>query len=238
MNQDLLTKMASFDDIYHIPLVGHTIHKFLDLQDDACLDSTNKDIRDFHRKYVYPMIRKLDLDTLQDYSTHVSYLKKISPFLEEITCQRNSGQTALPSVRCLPNLKHVTYAVPIVLDTTLQRIDTSTHRLWAHVNGFLRSLALVENNVETVNIIPGVVKLVRVDIEEDEVLEEHILEDTTEGSHFQLYRRYGMPVMLNFRLTKDIPVKIPGYLTSVSVEKFINWNTEHTGITSLILDLL
>lgn len=230
--------MASFEHIYQIPLVGYTIHKFLDLQDEACLDSTNKDIRDFHRKYVYPTVRKIDLDTIQDYTNHVAYIKKISPFLEEIICRKNSGQTALPSVRCLPNLKHVTYAVPIVLDTTLQRIDRATHHIWAHVNGFLRSLSIVENKVETVNIVPGVINLIRVDIEDDEILEEHTLEDTTEGSHLRLYRQYGMPVVLNFRLPKDIPVKIPGYITSVSVEKFIDWNTQDTGIASLILDLL
>lgn len=241
--------MPSFSDVYLIPLVGNLIHSFLPPKDDADISAVSEEYTDFHDEYVYPMRRELDLDGLGE--DPLPYLAKVSPYTESITCARNPACIALPSVRLLPKLRTLTYAVPLVLDTSLRRIHPATHQYWANVNNFLQSLFTVDNHVESVRILPGPVHLVRTNPGSDDYVEEHILDDTTEGSHLQLYRKYGMPVVLQALRSRTMffgdslrEIHIPKRLVSLAMQNWCadvpgctEWDAQTTGIASVVLDL-
>ncbi len=240
--------MPSFTDVYLVPDIGQLISTFFNIRDDARLDSTNKEIRDFHRAAVYPLYNIIDLDAIsEEVDDPVPYLKKMTPFAEKITSTLNPGRLGIPTVRKMRNLREVTYAVPLVVDTTLRRIHPTTYRFWELVDSFLQSLFMFPNAVETVNIVPGAIVLVRTDPDRDDFLEEHVLNDTTEGSHLQIYRRYGMPVVMNVHKpaapthgTRLSRVHLPGRLASYGMKNlhYEDWNTDITGIASLLLDLI
>lgn len=241
--------MPSFSDVYLIPLVGNLVHSYLSPKDDAEISNVSEEYTEFHEEYIYPMRREIDLDTLGE--DPLPYLSKVSPYVESITCMRNPSCVALPSVRTLPKLRTLTYAVPLVLDTTLRRIHPATHQYWAKVNDFLQSLFTVDNCVESVRIIPGPVHLVRTNPDSDDYVEEHILEDTTEGSHLQLYRKYGMPVVLNVYRPRTMffgddlrELHVPMRMASLAMQNWCadapgctGWDAQATGIASVILDL-
>lgn len=241
----------TFEDVYLIPNLGALIWSFLPIEDEMRMDSVSTTIRQFHREWVYPTYRSIDIDTLCTYtSSSVSppkYLTKLSPYLEEITCVRNEQRLKLPRIEALPNLKRITYAVPFILDTTLRRIHPHTQMLWAAVNTFIRTSMMRPNQIESIDIVPGVILCVRTDPEDDEnYLEQHILEDTTEGSHLQLFNRYGMPViiMLPPAYLQYIPMKFPfrmaNYVGKTIAKRlhYTDWSVHEWGVASLLLDLI
>lgn len=239
--------MTSFLDVYTVPDIGNNIHSFLTFTDESNLDKVNKEVYTFNREYVYPMCKTVDLDTFHSQPNFLNYLKKITYYIEHLTCKHNSSRTGIPTIRYMPSLKEITYAVPLVIDSTQRRIHPATHRLWGLVNNFLQSLYTHKNFVKKVNIVPGCVILVRCDPITDEFLEEHIINDTTEGSHLELYRWYGMPVVLNvvrptvlYFGTELESVHCPFLLASYNMEKIhcTDWNKQETGIASVILDLI
>lgn len=236
--------MRSFEDVYLIPNVGAAIHGYLSTEDEARMDSTSNEIRAYHREWVYPMHRTIDIDKLYDGApTFVAskYLTKMSRYVEHIHCRRNECGVKLPRITCLPKLKTLTFAVPTILDTTLRRLHPNTHMLWSSVDTFLASVLRRHRYLEKIHIIPGVVILARTDVISGDYLEEHILEDTTEGSHLQIFRRFQMPVHIIMPYhAREIDIKFPFQLASLASKNlgYTDWSVHETGIASVLLDLL
>jgi hypothetical protein len=240
--------MDAFSSVYSVPFLGKRLHSFLSVADEAELDSTSKTLHTLHRKDVYPLTHTLDLDKVgRETTAPIPYLKKVSPYVRVIQCTRNPGRIALPTVAKLPSLVSLTYAVPLLLDTTLRRIHPSTLLLWSKVNAFLQSLYTTDHRVRTVRIVPGPVILVRTDVDTGDILEEHVLDDCTEGSHLQIYRKYGMPVVLSVARPRTPffgesvgEIRIPTALMSYGMQKSVqhtSWSVHSTGIASVVLDL-
>lgn len=242
-----------FLDLYCQPLIGYTISSYLTIEDDMRFDATCSDVRAFNRAYSYPMFRSLDLDCLVEqtdnerYATH--YLRKLSPYVHEITSRKNELGFRIPSIHRLPHLRHLTLAVPLILDVTMGRIHPNTHHIWSNINLFLGSLTRHPNQLKSVMIVPGVIKLVRTEPDTQGYIDEHNIEDYCEGSHLAIYRRFGMPVTLSFFVTPGHfgldQVHAPSYLMSLATKKsiqdhcaYLDWNRVHEGIGSFIVDLL
>ena len=234
----------SFESVYFIPNVGNLIGSFLCIEDELRLDSTSKSIRQFHREWVYPMYRLLNVDDIYAEASSsraaCKYLTKMSPYAETVECFRNQHGAKLPGLRCLPKLRDITFAIPLIIDTTLRRIHPNTQELWASVNMFINSVVTQEHTLEKINIIPGVIIVVRSDPGSNEYLEEHILEDMTEGSHLQIFRRYQFPVTLHIpRTVREVDITIPLQIASLATKNknFTSWSVHETGIASALLDL-
>lgn len=253
----MLVSAMDFLDLYCQPLIGYTIGSYLSVEDDARMDATCTDIRAFHREYAYPMFRILNLDELLDAcSTErwaTGYLRKMSPYLYQITSRKNELGFRIPSIHRLPELRHLTLAIPLILDVTFNRIHPNTHHVWSNFNMFLGSLGRYPNKLETLTIVPGVIKMVRTDPITNEYIDEHNIEDYHEGSHLAIYRRFGMPVMLTFFISSAETASnftlqclhAPSYLMALATKKAIqdhciysDWNRIDEGVGSLIIDLL
>jgi hypothetical protein len=238
--------MDCFSRVYGIPFVGARLHSFLTSEDDAGVDCASKTVYDIHRSDIYPQRPTLDLDTLGP--SPLPYLKKVSPFVRTIISETNPGRIVLPTVRMLPSLETLTYAVPLLLDTTLRRIHPSALVLWSKLNAFLQSLYTTEHRVQSVRILPGPIILMRTDLETGDVLEEHVLDDFTEGSHLAVYRKYGMPVVLTASRPRTPffgetlqELHLPTDLMSYGMQKCVqhtSWSVQSTGIASVLLDLI
>lgn len=237
--------MPSFENAYFIPNVGSLINNFMRPEDDIKIDSTSKSIREFHREWVYPGYRHMNIDDIYENASSsraaLAYMTKMNPYVEEIECFRNVHGVKLPRLRSLPNLQDITFAVPIILDVTLRRIHPNTQELWRSVNMFINAAVTQENSLQKISIVPGVIVLVRTDPVTNEYLEEHVLEDMTEGSHLQIFRRYGLPVVLHAPMgARHIDIKIPLQLASWVTKNggFTDWSVHETGIASVLLDLI
>ena len=194
------------------------------------------------------MYRAIDLDavveSMPDYVGVKSYLTKMSPYATTIVSSKNSTGVCIPRITKLPKLKTVTYAVPLIIDVTFQRIHADTHRLWRGVSDFLHSLSMYNNDVDSVHIVPGIIMLVRTDVETHETLDTRILNDTCAGTHLRMYRRYQMPVTLMMPLPKLDMLTAPSQLMSwpiknmaQEISQYINWDTTE-GSGSFFMDLI
>jgi hypothetical protein len=240
--------MASFLDVFGIPNVGYNISDYFTFEECLKFDCVCKDVREINRDTVYPMYKTICLDTvvesLQDHVGVGSYLNKMSPYVHTVVASKNSTGVCIPRINKLPKLREVTYAVPLILDVTLQIIHADTHRLWQGVNNFLQSLTSVDNKVEMVNIVPGTITLLRTDVDTNETLDIRVLHDMSAGTHLRMYRRYQMPVTLMTRLPKIKIFTAPSQLMSLptknmaqEISQYINWDTTE-GPGSFFMDLI
>lgn len=239
--------MPSFETAYFIPNVGGLINRYIGPEDETNLDMTSNAIRGFHREWVYPGYRYLNVDRICNKSSlrpaALKYMTKLNPYLEKIRCLRNECGIKLPSAKCLPKLTEITFAIPLILDTTLRRIHPDTQELWAAVNAFINAAVTREHAVQKIHIVPGVIVLVRTEPATGQYVEEHVLEDMTEGSHLQMFRRYQMPVALHVpRATRRVEIKMPLQLASLASKNgtlcYTTWSIHETGMASVLLDLL
>jgi hypothetical protein len=246
----------NFQDIYEIPGVGYTINRFLNIRDDTKLDTTNNVIRKIHRESVYPLYTHYNVDGLYENIGSEKgvkeYLRKVSPYAKTIRMKRNEPSVKIASIRTLPNLEEMTFAVPMILDTTLAMIHPHTTRIWAELAMFVQSLQEYPNKLRSLHIVPGIIRIVRVNMNDfDEYLEDEILEDKTEGSHLAIMHRFGFPVLFSNFFPKRQgycvleELKVPYRLLSLAAKntldsdiKLINWDFLSRGIFSGILDLL
>lgn len=240
--------MASFLDVFGISNIAFQISDYLTFEECLKFDCVSKDVYDINRESVYPMYREIDLDSvvdsLQDYIGVKSYLTKMSPYATTIIASKNSTGVCIPRITKLPNLRTVTYAVPLIIDVTFQRIHADTHRLWQGVSGFLHSLSVNNNDVKSVHIVPGIIMLVRTDVDTNDTLETRILNDTCAGTHLRMYRRYQMPVTLMNPLPRLDMFTAPSQLMSLPIKNmaqeisnYTNWDlTEGSG--SFFMDLV
>ena len=240
--------MASFLDVFGISNLAFQISDYLTGEECLKFDCVCKDVYEINRESVYPMYREIDLDaiveSLQDHIGVKSYLTKMSPYATTIIASKNSTGVCIPRITKLPKLRNVTYAVPLIIDVTFQIIHADTHRLWKGVSDFLSSLSTTNNDVESVHIVPGVIMLVRTDVETNETLDTRILNDTCAGTHLRMYRRYQMPVTLMTALPKLDMLTAPWELMSLPIKnmaqeisQYINWDmTEGSG--SFFMDLV
>ena len=158
----------------------------------------------------------------------------------------------ISSIRTLPNLEEMTFAVPMILDTTMGMIHPHTYRIWAELAMFVQSLQEYPNKLRKLHIVPGIIRIVRVNMDDfDEYLQDEILEDTTEGSHFAIMHRFGFPVLFSNFFPKRQgycvleQLKVPQRLLSLAAKntldsdiKLVNWDFLNRGIFSDIIDLL
>lgn len=247
--------MPRFEDVYSISGVGVSINKFLTIREDTQLDMTSKEIRTIHRDSVYPFYTHYNVDELYDElgsGTAVKgYLKKVSLFAKTIHMGKNEGMVKIASIRTLPNLEEMTFAVPMIVDATLRMIHPHTHRIWAELAMLVQSLQEFPNKLRRLYIVPGIVRAVRVNINDfDEYLEEEVLCDMTEGSHLHTMRRMGMPVLFSnflpirqgFCVLEEL--KVPHRLLSLTAKNtlerdisLIDWDFLKSGVFSMIIDL-
>lgn len=248
--------MPRFEDVYSIQGLGFTINKFLTICDDARLDMTSKEIRTIHRESVYPLYSYYDVDELYDnLGSDIAvkgYLKKISPYAKTITMRKNEAMVKIASIRTMPNLEEMTFAVPLILDATLSMIHPNTQRVWADLGMLIQSLQEFPNKLRFLHIVPGIVRIVRVNVNDfDEYLENQVLYDTTEGSHLHIMRVFGLPVLLGNFLPKrqgccvleelTVPHRVLSLAAKNTLEadiRLIDWDFLHTGVFSMILELL
>ena len=238
-----------FLDVYCQPLIGYTIDGFLGVEDEIRFDATNKEVRAFKREWVYPMYREIDLDALTEECENLEwaklYLQKMNPYVEKVECRHNVYDFQLPTVRKMVKLRKITFAVPLILDVTFGSIHPNTYRIWATVDRFMQSLATTPNKVERVTIVPGVIKLVRTNMQTREYTDEKVIYDCAEGTHLRYYRRFGLPVVLMFSIPKEShfhvkSFKCPSWVMSIGTREKIqhtNWDTQEEGVGSMFLDL-
>lgn len=238
-----------FLDVYCQPLIGYTIDSFLGVEDEIRFDATNKEVRAFKREWVYPMYRTMDIDVLVETCENIEwaklYLRKMNPYLTKVECPHNLHDFQLPTIRNMSKLREITFAVPLIIDVNMGIIHMHTYQIWSSIDRFLQSIAVTPNSVEIVNIVPGVMKLIRTDVESGDTLHEKIIYDTSEGTHLRYYRRFGLPVVLMFTLPKDncfgakvfkCPSCVISYATRQKTRS-IDWGTQDEGVGSLFLDL-
>lgn len=247
--------MDFLNDLYLSPLIGYTIDSFLGVEDETRFDATNKEVRAFKREWVYPMYRDLDFDELvgscENTEWAASYLQKMNGYFETIECRRNDRGFKLPSARKFTKLRKLTFAVPLILDVTRQSIHIDTYRIWGSVDRFLQSICVFPNKLESVRIVPGIIKLVRTDPDTGDYVSEHILNDRSEGTHMRYYRRFGAPVLLMFAMPSAVPIQfhakdihLPSWLmsfkTRIQIQKhatYTDWDQTSEGTASAFLDL-
>ncbi len=248
--------MRTFEEIYQIPGLGHNINRFLTVKDDTRLDTTNKVIRKIHRDSVYPLYTHYDVDELYESIESEKgvkeYLRKVSSYAKTIQIRKNKASVKIASIRTLPNLEEMTFAVPMILDTSLAMIHPHTSRIWAELAMFVQSLQEYPNKLKKLHIVPGIIRIVQVNMNDfDEYLQDEILEDNKEGSHLAIMRRFGFPVLFSNFFPKHQgycvleELKVPYRLLSLAAKntldsdiKLIDWDFLSRGIFSGILDLL
>jgi hypothetical protein len=238
-----------FLDVYCQPLIGYTIDSYLGVEDEIRFDATSKEVRAFKREWVYPTCRNMDIDLLTEECENLewakAYLRKMNPYLESVYCGQNIYDFQLPTIRSMPNLRSITFAVPLIMDVTLGCIHPNTYRIWASVDRCMQSIANTPNKIEHVNIVPGVMKLVHSDPISGDYIDEKVVQDCTEGTHLRYYRRFGLPIMLMFSIPKDNHFHVksfrcPSWVIALAMrEKMLNtnWNTQEEGVGSMFLDL-
>jgi len=235
--------MSSFLDIYLNPIQGTLIHSFLTPQDEQALDSTCKQIREFNREHVYPKYTTVDTA-----NTTPSFLRKLTPYIKKLIVRDLNIPTSMPL------LEDVTIVVPLIVDVTIRRICEDTHRMWQFASEFLQTLAITSNIVHTVRIVPGNLTLLRADMFTGNIIEIYTVQDSTEGSHLQLYRFFRFPPFITFRIPavrafkgmfKVTTLHYPSQLATRSakntlhnnISHYTTWDINTTGLASMFFDL-
>lgn len=238
--------MTTFLDIYLNPLQGKTIHKFLSVKDEQALDSTCKEVRAFNRKHVYPSYSEIDTANFNS-----AFIRKINSHIKTLIVRDTRRSLFL---NYMPVLEEITFVVPLVVDVTFRRIYEDTHVVWRDIAGFLQLLTVTPNKVHTVRIVPGDIKLIRIDVPTGDTLEEHTVQDSTEGSHLQLYRFYQFPPFISFFIPAIQSCKgmfkvntfhYPSQLATRSgkntlhniISNYTTWDNNRTGLASMFYDL-
>jgi len=239
-----------FLDIYCVPLLGYNISTFLNIEDQAELSATCKDARTFQTDFVYPMCKTLDLQSVSDRARTrrwvMRHLTSVSPHIHTLTPCYETSYVPL-SIDTVPRLRHATLAVPLVLDVTQQTIHPSTLIAWSNLNRFIRSITIHPNNLESLRIVPGIVKLVRTNPETGGILDSYTVPDMEEGSHLRLCRVFELPIVLygfNGDLLKGKTVHIPSQMMALSLRSelqknkaYTDWSGHTQGYTSMLFDL-
>ena len=238
--------MTTFLDLYLNPLQGKLIHSFLSVCDDQALDSTCKEIREFNRNHIYPLYTEMDTA-----NSNLAFIRKVSSYVKTLIVRDTRRPLFL---NYMPALEDITFVVPLVVDVTFRRIYEDTHSTWRDIAGFLQLLAVTPNNVHTVRIVPGNIKLLRIDVPTGDILEERIVQDSTEGSHLQLYRFYQFPPFISFFIPaiqsckgmfKVETLHYPSQLATRSgkntlhniITNYTTWDINTTGLASMFFDL-
>lgn len=239
-----------FLDTYCIPLVGYTINSFLKIEDQFVLAATCKDAQTFRTDFVFPMCKTLDLQALSErtrtrrWATRyldnvVGHVRVLKPCFDYTYMP--------PTIDRMPNLREITIAIPLILDANQQRIHPITQMAWAEVNRFLRSLTVHPNKLETLRIIPGVLKLVRAEPETNAILDEHLVHDIEEGSHLRLYRVFELPIQLyglNAEQLQGKRIHAPSQVMALSLRHamknckgYTDWSGQTQGHATILFDL-
>lgn len=144
--------MPSIEDVYLVPGLGHVLQSYMDVKDRFSMEMTSKEMKQYH-----PNPSVLDTDTFSDDPLLVArYLSKRGHELREVTMKTNVHNLVLPcSLDCMPNVKKITYAVPLYITTETKSIDYATIQCWQSVEKFLDILMTTDHMVEEFNVIPG-----------------------------------------------------------------------------------
>ena len=190
--------MASFEDIYLVPGLGHELQSYMGLKDRLSTELASKQIHSYH-----PKERKLDLDTFSDDPTIVAhYLSTRCDELQEITMTTNRhGLVLPPSLNSIPNVKKITYAVPLYVTTETKSIEYTTLQCWQSVERFLDVLLTTDHTVEEFNVIPGDI-IFRTTVEKN-TYHDIPMNVTSPGIHNTLYTH-----LRNYPLVRE-PVETP-----------------------------
>jgi len=233
---------------YTVPGIGNVLHAFLPIEDRLRMDCVSKEIRAFHREHVYPHAKSLNaelvMDDAQNREAGLSYIQKISKYAETILCVPNKYELTLPSLRGIPKVKHLEYAVTMFVDVTTYDITPRTSDQWTAVEDLIHSLAEDDDHpMRDIVIVPGNIVYLRTSPEGDE-LEAYTLEDQAEATHCAYYRRFGYdPIYIPMCMyRKEFWFHLPKYLAATIAQeqhgkKITYWEDGSAGsIGRLLLD--
>jgi hypothetical protein len=226
------------------------INRFLGIEDQFSIENTCKDTQQFQMDFVYPMTKTLDVQTLSDRTRTrrwvTRYLEKVQQHVRVLEPCYNHAYVP-PTIEHLPNLREVTVAVPLILDATRQSVHPTTQIAWGELNRFLRSLTIHPNQLETLRIVPGIIKMVRTDLDTNAILDQHIVDDIEEGSHLRLYRVFDLPIVLyglNAENLQGKTIHAPSSLMALSLRHamknckgYTDWSGHTQGHASILFDL-
>jgi hypothetical protein len=231
--------------LYSIPGVAQAISDYLDVRDEMALDCTCSLIHEANREHVYPYYDIMDLDHVAGrYSDTIlrAYLRKLAPYIREITSEYNPRMLLLPLIQKLPKLETLRYAVPLIMDVSMRRIHPDTFRFWVNLRSFINSVCNVPNQLKKIDIVPGQVMLVHTNPGEDEYFDEMVLRDNTEGSHMHAFRYFQMPVVMivDYPNLLTAELRAPKQIMDLTSKKIVHtdWSNEPCGVLSRMLELV
>lgn len=190
--------MASFEDVYLVPGLGHRLQSYMGLKDRVSTELTSKEIYNHH-----PSEYVLDVDKFSDDpNVVVNYLSTRGHELREITISMNKyGLILPPTLGGLPNLRKLTYAIPLYITAETKSIEYTTIQCWQSVEKLLDVLLTTEHTVEEFNVIPGDI-IFRTTLAKN-VYEDSPMNITTPGIHSTIYTH-----LRTYPLVRE-PINVP-----------------------------
>lgn len=212
----------SFLTAYGIPGISHLIYSFLTVDDDLRLDQVSKDVREINRVDVYPTYTRMDLDELAHYSSsqqaYQSHVDKTLPYTEVITSRFNCYQLLMPSLKKMPRIREIHFAMPLVVNISDYSLGEEMETLWNSVEQLFIDLAGARDHpLTTVAIVPGGIRFMRSSVL-GEVTSRIFVQNVDESTHLAYYRR------LLFGKTIYIPwVVVSQQLNNVYLPDILTW---------------